>query len=110
SQKTVMTKANHKSNKVTHAGRKAGAQHAQSSGAHIEEIAHHGNWNHRRLVMFYLSAVPKEVPYRLAGFTLQNEEPWLERNTLIPPVELQRQVFPFIEDLFPGDQDWAKWL
>lgn len=60
--------------------------------------------------MFYLSPIPKEIPYKLAGFTLPNEELWLERNTLLPPVELQKQIFPFIEDLFPGNDDWRVWI
>ncbi|KAI8594959.1 hypothetical protein EDD21DRAFT_60368 [Dissophora ornata] len=108
SHKDVMTKTNHISKKVTHGGRKAGAQHAQASGANIEEIAQHGNWNNRRLVQHYLGTVTKDVPYKMAGFKLQNEEHWLERNALIPPVELQRQIFPFIEEFFPGNRDWAR--
>jgi hypothetical protein len=105
-----MLSTNHRSSKVTHGGRKAGAQHAHASGASIEDIAHHGNWNYRRLVTHYLTQVSKEVPYKMAGFTLPNEEFWLERNTLIPPKELQKMLFPFIEDLFPGNQDWARWI
>lgn len=101
---------NYKSSKVTHGGRKAGAQHAHANGASIEEIAHHGNWNHRRLATHYLTQLSKDVPYRMAGFTLPNEEFWLERNTVIPPKELQRMLFPFVEDLFPGNQDWMAWV
>jgi len=103
-----MDKSNHVTKKITHGGRKAGAQHAQSNGASIEEIAQHGNWNNRRLVTSYLENVPKEIPYRLAGFKLPNEDHWLERNTLTPPLALQKQIFPFVEELFPGDHDWAR--
>jgi hypothetical protein len=105
-----MLSVNHRSSKVTHGGRKAGAQHAHANGANIEEIAHHGNWNHRRVSTHYLSQLSKDVPYRMAGFTLPNEEFWLERNTVIPPKELQRMLFPFVEDLFPGKQDWTAWI
>lgn len=105
-----MLSINHRSSKVTHGGRKAGAQHAHANGASIEAIAHHGNWNHRRLVTHYLTQVSKEVPYRMAGFTLPNEEFWLERNTVIPSKELQKMIFPFIEELFPENLDWAIWI
>jgi hypothetical protein len=104
-----MKLADHTSSKVTHAGRRSGAQHAQSNGAPIEEIAQHGNWNHRRLVAHYLSPVPKDVPYRMAGFR-DKEDIWLERNTFIPPLALQRKIFPFVEKLFPESTDWGRWM
>jgi len=110
SQKGALLSINHRSSKVTHGGRKAGAQHAHASGASIEDIAHHGNWNHRRLATHYLTQVSKDVPYKMAGFTLANEEFWLERNTVVPPKELQRMIFPFVENLFPGNQDWVLWI
>ncbi|KAK3827864.1 MAG: hypothetical protein J3Q66DRAFT_382746 [Benniella sp.] len=90
--------------------RRAGTQHVHASRIGTEEASHNGNWNHRRLVAHSLTQESKEEPYKMAGFTLPNEEFWLERNTTLPPKELQKMVFPFIEDLFPGNQDWAKWI
>ncbi|KAI7816641.1 hypothetical protein BC939DRAFT_508130 [Gamsiella multidivaricata] len=49
----------------------------------------------------------------MAGCTHPNERLWLARNTVIPPPELQRQVFPFIKDHFKeleGREDWLQWL
>ncbi|KAI8606668.1 hypothetical protein EDD21DRAFT_429979 [Dissophora ornata] len=110
SQSQVTKLAHHTSSKVTHGGRKTGAHHVQSNGAGIEDIAQHGIWNHRRLITPYLSPVAQTVPYTMAGFRSENEDFWIARNTVIPPIELQKQVFPFIEALFPGNVDWAKWM
>lgn len=98
------------SKKKTHAGRRAGAQHAQLAGADIAEISQQGGWNRDRVVTHYMSNVPHVVPYKLAGFRRDGEDLWLARNTLIPPVELQRMVFPFIEDVFLGVEDWRRWI
>jgi hypothetical protein len=108
--KQEMERANITSKKVTHTGRGSGARHAQEMGAGIEEIAQHGNWNNSRVVLFYLSGIPKDVPHKLAGFRGQGERSWLARNTLVPPLELQRKLWPFIEDLFPGGEDGQKWI
>jgi hypothetical protein len=63
------------------------------------------SWNNRRVVLFYLSGITKNVPHKLAGFGGENERSWLARNTLIPPLELQRKLLSFIEDLFPGGEN-----
>ncbi|KAF9896352.1 hypothetical protein BX616_007632, partial [Lobosporangium transversale] len=54
--------------------------------------------------------VAQTVPFKMAGFLHENEDFWLPRNTVIPPVELQKQIFPFIEELFPDNVDWARWM
>jgi hypothetical protein len=95
--------------KPTHGHRGAGARHAQEAGADIESIAQHGNWNHRRVATHYLSRIPSEVAMKLAGCTLPNERLWLPRATLIPSLELQRMVFPFIETYFTEYPDWLLW-
>ncbi|KAF9324398.1 hypothetical protein BG006_000556 [Podila minutissima] len=49
----------------------------------------------------------------MAGCTHPNERLWLARNTIIPPLKLQREVFPFIEEHFKdcqGYEDWQQWL
>ncbi|KAI8360067.1 hypothetical protein B0O80DRAFT_483904 [Mortierella sp. GBAus27b] len=98
------------SKKVTHAGRGSGTRHAQEMGAGIEEIAQHGNWNNSRVVLRCLSGIPKDVPHKLAGFGGQGERSWLARNTLVPSLELQRKLWPFIEDRFPGGENGQRWL
>ncbi|KAG0284352.1 hypothetical protein BGZ96_011274 [Linnemannia gamsii] len=34
----------------------------------------------------------------------------LPRNRVLPPAELQRELFPFIEDFFPDNGDWRTWI
>ncbi|KAG0346433.1 hypothetical protein BG004_001747 [Podila humilis] len=58
----------------------------------------------------YLSRVDAGVALHMAGFNPSDERLWLPRNNMIPPVELQRLVFPFIEEQFPGDQDRVLWI
>lgn len=108
-QKQEMDAANCRSSKVTHAGRRAGAQATQSPGATIEEIAQHGNWIHERVATHYLSEIPERVPLKLAGFIHEQDHFWLKRNVLIPPSELQRLVFPEVNDAYPGE-DWQLWM
>ncbi|KAF9112136.1 hypothetical protein BGW39_004122 [Mortierella sp. 14UC] len=96
-------------NKVTHRGRIHGSQYAQACGASVEAIAQHGNWALNRLATHYLSRVDAGVALYMAGFNPPNERLWLLRNIMIPPVELQRLVFPFIETQFPDD-DWKAWI
>ncbi|KAF8918520.1 hypothetical protein BGZ58_004821, partial [Dissophora ornata] len=50
--------------------------------------------------------IPSDVAMRMAGFTMPNEPFWLPRNTHVPPIELQRQIFPFIESCFNRHTDW----
>ncbi|KAF9567067.1 hypothetical protein EC968_003501 [Mortierella alpina] len=109
--RSIMEQANVKDRKkVTHRGRVHGSQFAQACGASVEAIAQHGNWALNRLSTHYLSRVDAGVALHMAGFNPPNERLWLLRNNVIPPVELQRQVFPFIEDQFPGDEDWKAWI
>ena len=96
--------------KVTHRGRVRGAQFAQACGATVEEIAQHGNWALNRLATHYLSSVNPGVALQMAGFDQPLERLWLPRNTVIPPIELQRQLFPFIEGQYPEDDDWEAWI
>lgn len=84
---------------VTHLGRKHGSRFAHMCGSTVEAIAKHGNWASNRLSTHYLEGVEPSVALRLAGFDRDRlERFWLARNTVIPSIELQRQLFPFIED------------
>ncbi|KAI8604867.1 hypothetical protein EDD21DRAFT_184522 [Dissophora ornata] len=106
--KAIMEQANVKDRKkVTHRGRIHGSQFTQACGTSVKAIAQHGNWAHNRLSTHYLSRVDASVALHMAGFNPPNERLWLPRNTSVPPMELQRLVFHFIEEQFPGDQDWS---
>lgn len=98
------------SNKSTHEHRGAGARHAQEAGADVSAIAQHGHWLHDRVSTHYLSHIPSGVALKMAGCTMPGERLWLARNTLIPPIALQRKLFPFIETYFNGDRDWLQWM
>ncbi|KAK3806140.1 MAG: hypothetical protein J3R72DRAFT_507494 [Linnemannia gamsii] len=92
---------------VTHLGRKHGARFAHMCGSTVEAIAKHGNWASNRLSTHYLEGVEPSVALRLAGFERDHSERfWLARNTVIPSIELQKQLFPFIEDAY-SDTFWG---
>ncbi|KAF9112015.1 hypothetical protein BGX27_004131 [Mortierella sp. AM989] len=90
----------------THRFRGTGARHTQEAGADPESIAQHRNWSTVRLTTHCLDSISPRVALRMAGFKMDNERLWLPRNTYIPPVELQRQIFPFIEEYFDSHLDW----
>ena len=84
---------------VIHLGRKHDSRFAHMCGSTVEAIAKHGNWATNRLSTHYLEGVEPSVALRLAGFDRDRlERFWLARNTVIPSIELQKQLFPFIED------------
>ncbi|CAO3567962.1 unnamed protein product [Mortierella alpina] len=60
--------------------------------------SNHGGWGKGRVSTYYRSRISDVVPSKMAGCTLQRERLWLSRNTLLPPVELQRMLFPCFED------------
>ncbi|KAK3844526.1 MAG: hypothetical protein J3R72DRAFT_71686 [Linnemannia gamsii] len=49
-------------------------------------------------------------PYKLAANLRLHGEYLVIRDAIIPPLELQRQIFPFIEKLFPDNDDWKIWI
>ena len=98
------------SKKKTHLPRGAGSRHAQDAGADIAAIENHGGWGKGRLSTHYLSRISDDVPSKMAGCTLPGERLWLSRNTLLPPVELQRMLFPCVEDYAKESGHYADWL
>jgi hypothetical protein len=60
----------------------------------------------------YFSLLKRDVPYKLKYASADNDEPTSlpRRSLIIPPVTLQREIFPFLEDLFPGNADWVQWI
>jgi hypothetical protein len=95
----------------THIWRHMGANHPQDAGASIPEIQQHGGWckDSSRLTTHYLHPLPKGVAYAMAGSGQPGRPPWIKRTLHIPPVELQRMIFPFIEDQYDKHADWLQW-
>ncbi|KAL0141726.1 hypothetical protein V8B55DRAFT_1434402 [Mucor lusitanicus] len=91
------------SSKKTHSGRHSATIEAESLGVCIDEIKRGGGWKDHlgRLETFYLGKLPWQFARGLAGFL--GKPYYLPRkNAVKPPLELQRMVFPWIED-FLGD-------
>ncbi|KAG0277011.1 hypothetical protein BGZ95_006677, partial [Linnemannia exigua] len=62
------------------------------------------------LTPLYHSGSPHKQPYMLVG-TLQEPSAFeIPRSKVIPPAELQRQLFPFVEEFFPNKDDWRIWI
>ncbi|KAG9319267.1 hypothetical protein KVV02_003331 [Mortierella alpina] len=100
------------SKKKTHVSRGTGSRHAQDAGADIASIENHGGWGKGRVSIHYLSRISDDVPSKMAGCTLPGERLWLARGTILPPVALQRMLFPFVEDFAERTEspsDWLQW-
>lgn len=53
----------------------------------------------------------KKVPPIILTATLPQPSVFrLPRNRLLPPLDLQRQLFPFIEDVYDDNADWKMWV
>ncbi|KAI8599967.1 hypothetical protein EDD21DRAFT_444916 [Dissophora ornata] len=96
-------------NKPTHAHRGSGARHTLAAGADIGSIAQADHWSVDRVAAHYLERHSAQVALKMAGCILPGERQWLARNTLVPPIDFQRPVFPFIEQYFQESGDWHVW-
>ena len=97
---------------VTHSGRHSGALEGQRMGMAEADIRIAGRWvqGTGKMQQFYLSNFPVTFALGIAGHL---DKPFhLQRNEVWPSVELQRQIFPFIEDaLFPsGTEEHKRWV
>ncbi|KAG9068286.1 hypothetical protein KI688_010552 [Linnemannia hyalina] len=93
-------------NQPTQFYRHSGANNAHDAGASLSAIPNGGS----RLNTHYLHPLPKGVAYAMTGAFQPGLPPWIKRDCLTPPVELQQQIFPFIEeDYFTECPDWLLW-
>ncbi|KAF9198321.1 hypothetical protein BGZ49_000877 [Haplosporangium sp. Z 27] len=91
------------STKVTHSGRHAGTAEAYKLGLNLDHIRHLGRWVMGQMENFYAPKNPIIGAFYMAHFN-ENQEPYfIERDLLTPPLELQRLIFPWIEDNFAKD-------
>lgn len=63
-----------------------------------------------RLTPLFLPTAERLGSYMLTASFPDNAAFQLPRNRVLPPIELQRQLFPFIEDFFPASGDWRIWI
>ncbi|KAF9368227.1 hypothetical protein BGX21_006728, partial [Mortierella sp. AD011] len=101
------------SNKKTHGGRHAGSLQAQAQGASYGDISAAGRWSSKQGAMeiSYLSNLPFGAAVVMAQYKEQGS--CLARDRVSPPVELQRAIFPWIEDIYgppesDSGQEWRK--
>jgi hypothetical protein len=81
----------------THASRGAGARQAEIAGATEAQIRRLGNWNSNTMENCYLSNLPRDAMRSLAGFSAKQNDYYLRRAVLEPPISLQKKIFPQVE-------------
>src|SRR5579859_1410928 len=98
----------------THAGRHAGVLHGETLSIPDTELRRLGHWDTSRMARHYSSGVSREAAREMAGHKRGEGGYYLNRECLVPPVELQRMVFPLLEESLdyinafePKDRDKA---
>ncbi|KAF9398654.1 hypothetical protein BGZ76_008088, partial [Entomortierella beljakovae] len=86
--------------KATDAGRHAAAIELENLGVDSDSIAKMGHWAHGKLFSHYLGKFDLPEVFAMAGFHDARYD--LLRDRLMPPLALQRMVFPEIEELHGG--------
>jgi integrase len=91
----------------THSGRHSGAKEAVRLKVAEEDIRTGGRWVHGtgKMHQVYLDKQPITFALAMAGFSVKPFH--LRRNEVAPSLELQRLIFPFIEEATgsPGSQE-----
>lgn len=84
--------------KVTHLGRLVGAMIAGDFDVSENAIRRQGKWTERDTMLdVYMSKFPLEFIHFNAGFQ-EKERYYITRAGVTPPIELQKQLFPYIEE------------
>jgi hypothetical protein len=102
------------SSKKTHLPRRVGAQDAETHGTSLAQISQAGRWNQSVLCKAYLTHLPRQFMRIVAGFSGSSGDYFLARAVHEPPLVLQKQLWPWIEDWEPRfeararRQSWAQ--
>ncbi|CAD6940952.1 unnamed protein product [Tilletia laevis] len=84
--------------KVTHAARGLGAREAELLEVSSAEIERLGGWKASdAMTQYYLTHLPIRAPRAMSGFNPNGGTYFLARDTLEPPLALQKQIFSQIE-------------
>jgi hypothetical protein len=98
------------SSKKTHLPRRVGAQDAETHGSSLAQISQAGRWNQSVLCQAYLTHLPRQFMRVVAGFSASAGDYFLARAAHDPPVMLQRQLWPWIEEWEPRFEARARRL
>ena len=98
---------------ITHSGRHSGSGEARLLQIRREDIKKAGRWqqNNSKMDNFYDDDPAYSFAVEMAGF-LGGQVPFhLKRNEVSPHLDLQQQIFPFIESAFgpPGSPEYDEW-
>lgn len=83
---------------TTHVSRAAGARMAELAGASEAQIRRLGRWTAGAMEGAYLTSLPREAMRAMAGFPPAAGSYYIARAAIEPCAELQRMVFPFVEE------------
>ncbi|KAK3906347.1 hypothetical protein C8A05DRAFT_29789 [Staphylotrichum tortipilum] len=87
--------------KKIHLPQRAGAQEAETYGTSLAQISQAGRWNQSVLCQAYLKHLPRQFMRIVAGFSGTQGDFFLPRAVYEPPVALQRQLWPWVEEWEP---------
>jgi hypothetical protein len=102
------------SSKKTHLPRRVGAQDTETHGSSLAQISQAGRWNQSMLCQAYLTHLPRQFMRVVAGFSATAGDYFLARAAHEPPLHLQQQLWPWIEEWEPRfeararRQGWAQ--
>lgn len=97
------------STKITHGGRHAGTSEAYHLGLDFDHIRHLGRWVMGQMENFYAPKNPTVGAFYMAHFNKRDEPYQIERDLVTPDLELQRLIFPWIEDVM-DEADGKPWV
>ncbi|KAE8229526.1 hypothetical protein CF326_g5501 [Tilletia indica] len=87
------------SSKKTHLDREGGARRAEDNDASEAQILRAGRWVVKRMQGCHLTGLPRESMRAMADFNTQPGAFHLPRNTIIPLLSLQQQIFPTADSI-----------
>lgn len=88
--------------KLTHSGHHAGVSEAYERGLSLDDIRHLGQWVMGQMENFYAPKNPTRGAFCMAHFS-PHEPYFLECDLVMPPLDLQCLIFPWIKSTFDID-------
>jgi hypothetical protein len=82
----------------------------ESDRANIKEALNDGSQLDNLTPLSLLDRARGRGVYMITALLSKDSVFQFPRNKVLPPASLQRQLFPFIENMFPGNSDWTAWI